>query len=277
MNRPIGRTVPLTRSRGDSTCALFGDHPGWKIEDGTARRVLRKKSATRWLIEDLGNGDLSMLRLSGDDDPPIQDVFDPRTLPVTNELTEALAARGPFFRVRNPDLWDALATGLIRQVIRAGQAKKLYRLLCAEHGERVDTVNGPLFFFPAPEVLRNLPDSEYSRLGLSFKRDALRIAAEAMLNHQEEWTGLSPDELSTALLSIPRVGPWTAAAVITDITNDFSHYAHGDLAVRTWARRLAPGMPWPDSEQAFARHWQHIAAGHLSCLTALTLALGGTS
>lgn len=276
MNRASNQVAPLTSPKGTLTCALFGDHPGWKVDGaGIAQRLFRTNSTTTWRVTYAPGSSLCTVRLSGEGKPPTEDIFDPKTLAATNELTKALATSGPYVRVRNTDLWDALATGLIRQVIRAGQAKKLYRRLCAEHGQRVDTTSNPLF--PTPDTVLGLPDQEFARLGLSFKRTALRTAAKAILYHQEEWHHLPANELFTSLRTIPRVGPWTAAAVVADLTDDFSLYPFGDLAVRTWARHLAPGMTWPDNEQAFAAYWRDLAGDQLSCITALTLAQGGIS
>ncbi|MFE2756528.1 hypothetical protein ACFXGA_31480 [Actinosynnema sp. NPDC059335] len=54
------------------------------------------------------------------------DVIDPGRLTGADEVVDVLRAAGTVGRWRNPDLWDALATSIVRQVIRAGQARKLY-------------------------------------------------------------------------------------------------------------------------------------------------------
>ncbi|MGI8336378.1 hypothetical protein ACRYCC_41100 [Actinomadura scrupuli] len=53
-------------------------------------------------------------------------------------LGGALAGLGPVARFRNPNLWDAIGTAIIRQVIRAAQATKLYRAFCAAYGRLPD-------------------------------------------------------------------------------------------------------------------------------------------
>jgi DNA-3-methyladenine glycosylase II len=203
------------------------------------------------------------------------DTFVLPVLPEFVPLSRALVAIAPVTRVRNADLWDALATGVLRQVIRAGQARQLYARLCDAYGERFETPAGPVCLLPSPEVLLKLTDREFSALGLGFKRAPLRAAAAAVCDQGHRWADLAPDNLLIELQSVHRVGPWTAGAAVADLTNDFAFYPHGDLAVRTWARRLAPDMSWPDNERAFATRWRHLAGPHLSALTAVTLAQGG--
>jgi DNA-3-methyladenine glycosylase II len=203
------------------------------------------------------------------------DIFEPPVVAGHAELSQALAKAGPVTRVRNADVWDALATGVLRQVIRAGQARRLYRRLCDRHGEHLETPTGAVALFPSPEVLLGLSDDEFADLGLSFKREALRAAAEAVRDRGNLWVGLAPNDLMNELRSIHRIGPWTVGAVVADLTNDFTYYPCSDLAVRTWAMRLAPGTNWPDTEQAFATRWQRLAGDQLSALTAVTLAQGG--
>jgi DNA-3-methyladenine glycosylase II len=74
--------------------------------------------------------------------------------------------------------------------------------------------------------------------------------------------------------NVPRIGPWTAGATIADLTNDYALYPFADLAVRTWAKRLASGRNWPETELEFARVWQDLAGEQLSARTLLTLAWG---
>lgn len=110
-------------------------------------------------------------------------------------MLASLRELGMVARWRNPDLWDALATSIIRQVIRAGQARKLYRAFCQAHGESATTPLGDAWLFPTPETVLTLPDAEYARLGLAFKRRPLRAAAEALVEFGTKWTELAPSDL----------------------------------------------------------------------------------
>ncbi|WP_198943360.1 DNA glycosylase family protein [Actinokineospora bangkokensis] len=133
---------------------------------------------------------------------------------------------------------------------------------------------GTAWAFPRPEVVLGLTDADFAGLRMTFFRTALRAAAEAVTKRGEEWSALPADELVPALCTIPRIGPWSAGAAVADHTNRFDLYPYGDLAVRTWAARLAPSIDWPADEKAFAARWASMTGDHLSDLTLLTLAWG---
>ena len=157
------------------------------------------------------------------------------------ELFQALTALGEVARFRTPDLWEAIATAVIRQVIRARHAKRLYRGFCNTFGQRITCPNGDEHaVFPAAGRVLDLRDDEFAGAGLTLKRRPLRAAAEAYLKHGEAWRDLPPGALVRELQQIPGIGAWTAGAAVADFSNDFTHYPYADLAVRTWAKRAAP-------------------------------------
>lgn len=82
------------------------------------------------------------------------------------------------YRIQCPNLWDCIGTNIIRQVIRASQAKNMYRTFSEYVGERVILTGGIHYhLFPSPQKVLETPDSTYQRMGMSFKRDALKNAA----------------------------------------------------------------------------------------------------
>lgn len=268
---PTGRITPTMRAQH-----VMFDHPAWITEDGTARRAVRVGEAV-WLVtatSRTGQTEIEFYAVRGEGAEPRFDVFDPEELSGNGDMAEPLRRDGTVARMANSDLWDAVATSIIRQVIRAGQARKLYQLLSSEHGERVTTEHGSATLFPTAEAVLKLPDEEFKRLGLAFKRPPLRAAAQAYLDLGQKWTAMDAGQLMGELQSIPRIGPWTAKATVTDFTNDYALYDYADLAVRTWAIRLAPDYPWPDEPAGFARAWEAVTGDHLSAWTALTLAWG---
>ena len=105
--------------------------------------------------------------------------------------------------------------------------------LCQAHGEPITTPLGQTWLFPVPETVLALPDAEFARLGLAFKRRPLRAAAEACLEFGSKWAGLDPVTLVGKVQNVQRVGPWTAGATIADLTNNYALYpftlpsAHG--------------------------------------------------
>lgn len=254
------------------------DHPSWLPNpDGTACRTVRTGSAV-WAVVVTPTGDgtvipaLSLVRGTGP--PPAFDLIDPTVLSGPRELAAPLLKAGVVARLANPDLWDALATAIVRQVIRAGQARTLYRAFCREHGDEVRTSAGSTWLFPSPETVLALPDAEFTRLRMAFKRRPLQAAARTYLDRATAWAGLDHTRLVSTVQAVPRIGPWTAGAAVADATNDYSLYPFADLSLRTWARRLAPGLDWPDSEPEFAATWRKLAGEQLSQWTLLTLAWG---
>ncbi|WP_434581960.1 hypothetical protein [Carbonactinospora thermoautotrophica] len=256
---------------------LMCDHPSWqRAEDGTAYRVVRVEGAV-WLVAWRSGEQPRMTLLEGSDDfgPRVDVVAAPahgHHLPAS--LWSALVGLGPVGRMRNPDLWDAFATSIIRQVIRAGHARGLYRRFCQEYGKLVDTPHGSAWLFPRPEVVSELGDDAFAATGLRFHASALRAAALAYAERGEKWVELAPRDLFEELQTVTRVGPWSAGATVADFLHDWSLYPYADRAVRTWATRAASGVRWPESEPEFARAWRAATGDHLSTLTLLTLAWG---
>jgi DNA-3-methyladenine glycosylase II len=270
-----GKTTMMDRS----TAYVMLDHPSWQIsDDGTACRVVRSAGSVWRLTVEPSTQDCQHLEITlvdGDGPAPLLEMFDPAVLTGRDTVARQLRQAGPVTRLRNPDMWDALATSIIRQVIRAGQARKLYRAFCQKHGEQVTTPDGATgWLFPTPQAVLDLSDAEFAALGMAFKRPPLQAAAEAYLKQADTWANLPPADLLAEVQHVRRIGPWTAGATVADLSNDFSLYPFADLAVRTWAARLVPDREWPETEGEFAVAWQKQAGSQLSLRTLLTLAFG---
>ena len=90
------------------------------------------------------------------------------------------------YRIQCPNLWNCIGTNIIRQVIRASQAKNMYRTFSESIGERVSLTGGIYYYlFPSPQKVLETPDSTYQRMGMTFKRDALKKAARFILEHTD--------------------------------------------------------------------------------------------
>lgn len=256
------------------------DHPAWnEASDGTCVRLVRAGAAV-WLAT-WGTAGLDLRCVDGPEDrKPVVVTTDPADLPdhVPAGIRAPLGALGVTHRLANPWLWDALTTAILRKVIRAAQARALYRRWCQAYGTSVESPYGTLTFAPGPERVLALADGEFDAIGAKFHRPTLRAAAAAYREHASTWAMLPLDALIPALQTIAGVGPWVASAAASDFTGDFARYPHGDLAVRTWAAALAPDHAWPtaakakDAEKAFERHWLRMAgAGDRRALHTLTL------
>jgi len=275
--RPVHpRRVSLQREhlRMRSYSTVMTDHPAW-TPDGSA--LIRALSVSGHALARTDGRTVTWCCPQAAVSAPRPGVFPlpesaARDVP---ELARALGSLGAVARFANPSLWDAIGTAIIRQVIRAAQARAQYRALCAAHGTPVRCGPTAGWLFPSPETVLSLRDAEFAAVGLAFKRDALRAAAAAYTEHGREWAAMPASVLVPALLAVRRVGPWTAGAAAADWANEFAAYPCGDLAVRTWAARAAPSAAWPHDEPGFGRRWRQIAGPHLADLTLLTLAWGG--
>ncbi|MFE1962501.1 hypothetical protein [Streptomyces sp. NPDC059479] len=263
---------------------IITEHPGWHETDkGEALRVVEHQEVV-WIVHWRSDGLVirSVRETSGPThtDPPPVAYTSPKDLPHGPEaapLVSRLAELGTVARLTNPCLWDAITTALLRQVVRAGQAKKVYRDYCAAYGRTVETFAGSSALAPDADTVLSLTDEQFTAVGAAFNRTALRAAAEAYLSNGERWCTLEADRLMKDLIEVPRIGPWTAAAASADYTGDFSVYPHGDLAVRTWARKAAPAaLELPTVDRDFEAVWRRWAPDShaLHTLTLFTLTWG---
>ncbi|WP_031487619.1 hypothetical protein [Streptomyces bicolor] len=254
---------------------LTTDHPAWhSYENGTRARAVRTASGI-WVLSHDREG-LHMQCAHGTEDvKPSFVPTDPACLPAAAPaaLRAGLDDLGVTQRLANPWLWDAISTAILRQVVRAEQARNLYRAWCAKFGVTVEGRFGELAVAPTAADVLALADEEFAGVGAKFHRTALQSAAAAYEEHHAEWERLDAADLVTALMGIPRIGPWTAAAAASDFTGDFSIYPHADLAVRTWAEQIAPAYPWPDKkkDKTFGPMWTGWAGTDRTALHTLTL------
>lgn len=254
----------------DLSDIVMTDHPGWleaeparyervvSNERGLSGRLVATPGST-W-IESVGGPDA----VSANYGP------DSLEISVASAFTERLL---PYrvARWRNPSLWDAIALSIVRQVIRASHAKKLYRAGAEAWGEELVAQR---FTFPGPEKILELDDEDFRSLGLAFQKPKLRRAAVAYVERHAEWESLSPADLYNALTSITGMGPWSASVAVVDYTNDFSFYPFDDLAVRACARKLWPELNFSKAQAPFRAEWLAACNDQVATLTALTLAIG---
>lgn len=248
------------------------DHLGWERQEGAWRRVVSMPTGVWWLQS---NQAPECLAGTADYTPASEKFsFPSEVVSLPQELSQALRSLDMVRRYRSPNLWDALATAVIRQVVRAGQARLNHARLRREYGRHFTHEGYSSWSLPDPEAMLELR-LELDHLGLKFHRPKLHAAAKAYLQHGKAWEGLGPSALFQALMTVPGIGPWTAGAAVADYTHDWSLYPYGDLAVRTWAARIAPSVAWPTQEKQFAQHWAEISGLHVSTITLLVLSYGG--
>ncbi|MCQ8829877.1 hypothetical protein [Streptomyces malaysiensis] len=258
---------------------LITEHLGWhKTSDGEPLRVVEHNGsawAVRWSDECL----IMRPAESGNTDAPPVAYTSPIHLPYGDEvqpLVDALTRLGTVQRLTNPSLWDAITTALLQQAVQVERARKTHRAFYAAFGRTVETFAGPMALVPSPEHVLALSDEGFAAVGAAASRDALRSAAEAYVAQADRWQQLAPETLVQELAAVRSIGATTAAVVAADVTSDHSIYPHGDLAVRAWASRVAPALPFPSSDREFEAVWRRWAPDRLTLhtLTLLTLTWG---
>ncbi|WP_405798228.1 hypothetical protein [Streptomyces sp. NBC_01506] len=253
---------------------LTTDHPAWiETQAGAHVRAVRTASGVWALSWDVEGPHVTCVQ-GAENMKPLFVTTNPSCLPdsVPAQLKAGLDGLGPTRRLANPWLWDAVTTAILRQVVRAGQARKLYRAWCGAYGTTLESPTGELSLAPTATRVLALDDKQFADVGAKFHRSALRAAATHYERHQAHWQRMNPRELVAALTSVPRIGPWTAAAAAADYTGDFSIYPHDDLAVRTWAAQIAPAHAWPGKkDKSFGPMWTAMAGLERTALHTLTL------
>ncbi|MFJ7902358.1 hypothetical protein ACIQ6V_18010 [Streptomyces sp. NPDC096198] len=261
---------------------ILTEHPAWRpTSNGEQGRVVEHHGAAWLAVCNRQSEHLSLRPLSGTpDDQPRVIYTSPIELPAAPDeagpLLDELVRLGTVARLANPSLWDAIVTAILRQVVTAKQARKRHHLFYTAYGRSFTTSVGELSLVPTPETVLGLSDDGFAAVGAKFNRTALRAAAEAHLDRGEHWATLDAESLIKELDEVPRIGPWTAAAAAADFTGDFAIYPHGDLAVRTWAGRAAPGVVFPSSDREFEALWRRWAPTRtqIHALTLFTLTWG---
>jgi DNA-3-methyladenine glycosylase II len=187
-------------------------------------------------------------------------------------IRRSLARLDGLQRLGAGSYWEALGTAVIRQVIRAGQARRVWHRLAAALAAGGNAAGQ----FPTVERFLTTSDGELAEAGLGFKTRTLRVVAEACQSEQRHWDQLNPIELHDAWLTLPGIGPWSAGAAIADLRNAWQLYPHDDLAVRTWAARAFPDLAIPTDPRPFLRSWTDWGGHAVGTLTVLTLGWSAT-
>lgn len=178
-----------------------------------------------------------------------------------------LVAARPGLRV--PGTWDPFelcVRAVLGQQVSVAAARTLAGRLVEAFGEPLpapycDAALRRLF--PTPERLAN---ANLSRLGLTRARaETLQSLARAVAERRVCFDAASdPGALSSQLLALPGIGPWTAQYIALRALKDPDAFPAGDLGLRA---ALANGKPWSESQLAARaerwRPWRAYAALHL--------------
>lgn len=154
---------------------------------------------------------------------------DPSALVAHHPLVADLVRRLPGLRLtRGVPVLEALVPAILGQKVTSLEARRAHRELLVRHGEPAP---GPLGLRlpPPPEKLALMPYWAFHPLGVERRRaDTIRAAAAAAPGLRRI-SGLTSAAAGRRLLSVPGVGPWTAAETLRLVLGDPDAVSLGDF------------------------------------------------
>jgi 3-methyladenine DNA glycosylase/8-oxoguanine DNA glycosylase len=150
--------------------------------------------------------------------------FEPR-----HPLLAELHRRHPGVRIpRTEAVFEALVPSILEQKVIGLQARQAHRRLLLELGEPAP---GPLPIRlpPAPETIAATPYWTFHRWGVEQRRAQTISAAASRARRLEETSTMSPGDAQRRLMTLPGIGPWTAAEVAVVALGDPDAVSVGDF------------------------------------------------
>lgn len=223
----LGLTLgPLQRGAADPTIR-FGDHEVWRAvrtPEGPGSLHLRIGlgsveaeawgDGARWLLARVPS-------LLGFDDAP--DSFRP-----VAGLVAELHHRYPGLRLGATGLvFEALLPTILEQKVPGVEAWASYRTLVRTLGEPAPGDLG-LFLQPSPQRLQGTPYWAVHRLGIERRRFGVIQNAACVADLINGTAALPPADARARLMSLPGIGPWSAAEVSVVALGDRDAVSIGD-------------------------------------------------
>ncbi|MGI9000004.1 MAG: DNA-3-methyladenine glycosylase family protein [Candidatus Limnocylindria bacterium] len=242
----LGRTLwPLRHGLGDRTVRLL---PGeaWlaaRTPHGTGT-IRMRHTGTAIEAQAWGNGAAFMLEsvpaLIGEND-------EPDGLIAQHPIVRQLHRRHAGLRIpRSGRVLQALVPSIFEQKITGTEAFRAYAAFLRAFGEPAPGP-GQLLVSPTPESLASLPYHAFHPIGIERRRAEVirRTAARAA------WLEAAPtsEEATRRLLSLPGIGPWTAAEVVRSAFGDPDAVSVGDYHLPNIVAWALAGEPRADDRR----------------------------
>ncbi|MFJ9383644.1 DNA-3-methyladenine glycosylase family protein [Peribacillus sp. NPDC101481] len=127
-----------------------------------------------------------------------------------------------FFGLRNmgiPDLFEAIAWGILGQQINLTYAYTLKRRLVEGFGDFVEFEGKQYWLFPTPEVIAKLTVEDFADMRMTVKKceyliGVAQLIAEGELTKEKLLIAKNVKEAEKMLTNIRGIGPWTANYVL---------------------------------------------------------------
>ncbi|PJN89342.1 DNA-3-methyladenine glycosylase family protein [Bacillus sp. mrc49] len=127
-----------------------------------------------------------------------------------------------FFGLRNmgiPDLFEAIAWGILGQQINLTYAYTLKRRLVESFGERIEYEGKSYWLFPTPESIAKLTVEDLSVMRMTVKKceyliDVAQLMAKGELTKEKLLLANDVKTAEKMLTKIRGIGPWTANYVL---------------------------------------------------------------
>ncbi|PCD09784.1 DNA-3-methyladenine glycosylase [Peribacillus simplex] len=127
-----------------------------------------------------------------------------------------------FFGLRNmgiPDLFEAIAWGILGQQINLTYAYTLKRRLVEGFGEYVEFEGKQYWLFPTPDAIAKLTVEDFADLRMTVKKceyliGVAQLIAEGELTKEKLLNAKDIKEAEKMLTNIRGIGPWTANYVL---------------------------------------------------------------
>lgn len=154
---------------------------------------------------------------------------------------------------RSHRVFEALVPAVIEQLVSGVEAFRSWRQLVNRFG---DAAPGPipvaLKVFPEAQVLREIPDWEWHRLGLDGRRRRTVIAAAHVARRLDECAYLDIETSAKRLRSLPGVGQWTVAETLQRSHGAPDLVSVGDYHIPNIVGFALTGAPRTDDEGMLA-------------------------
>jgi 3-methyladenine DNA glycosylase/8-oxoguanine DNA glycosylase len=183
------------------------------------------------------------------------------TIPGLDDLT----ARHPGIRLPiYVDSFEGFVRAILGQQISLIAARCLAGRLVRAFGEDLPTFEGQtLRLFPDAHRLASVSEDEVWDCGLTLaKARAIQGAAKAIVSGRLDLEALrteTPDQIYNALLSLPGIGPWTAAYIQMRAFGDRDVFLASDLGIK----KALAAHDLSDSEIEAIRPWRSYLTLHL--------------